>query len=66
MPEQLSPAVKRILQRAQVEASSVDKECVEPIHLLLAIIQEGRTAASILLREKGLTEQECRDSDLKK
>jgi ATP-dependent Clp protease ATP-binding subunit ClpA len=67
MTEQpLSPAVKRILQRAQVEAESVGKDAIEPMHLLIGILQEGRNAAALMLTQKSVTEQECRDVDFKK
>lgn len=66
MGEPYSPIVKRILARALVEAESCGKDVIEPTHLLVGIIQEGRNAAAVLLANKQLTEQECRDADFKK
>jgi len=57
---------ERILRRAQVEAESVGKDAVEPTHLLIGILQEDRSAAALLLQQKGLTIQECLDADFKK
>lgn len=64
--ETLSPAVRRILARAQVEAESVGKDQVEPIHLLIGVIQEDRSPAALILQQKEITVQVCRDADFKK
>jgi ATP-dependent Clp protease ATP-binding subunit ClpA len=66
MIEKMSPVTARILRRALVEAESAGKDAVEPMHLLIGIIQEGRNAAATMLSNKQITELECRDADFKK
>lgn len=62
----LSPTTERILRRALVEAESAGKDAIEPTHLLIGVLQEGRSAAALLLQQKQITEQECRDADFKR
>jgi ATP-dependent Clp protease ATP-binding subunit ClpA len=64
--QKLTPVTQRIMARAQIEAESVGKDAIEPTHLLLGILQEGRSAAALLLQQKQIIEQECRDADFKK
>ena len=59
----LSDTVRRILRRAEVEAELAKRDAVEPAHLLIGILQEGKTSVSSLLVQKEITVEDLREID---
>ncbi|HEX8101892.1 MAG TPA: Clp protease N-terminal domain-containing protein [Solirubrobacteraceae bacterium] len=57
----LSPAVERVLERAEQEARWLERDHVGTEHVLLGLLHEGQGEAIRLLLDAGLAESEIRD-----
>lgn len=62
----LSPAMRRIIKRAAVEAEASGTTEIAVVHVLIGMLQEGQNVASQLLAEKEITVESLRLLDFKK
>ena len=62
----LSPAMQRIIRRADVEAEAAGTQEIGVVHVLVGMMQEGGNVAAQLLEEKEVTVEALRKMDFKR